>query len=291
MISYLLPAAGSTVNACANIASHITILKNTEGKVYWPAFGINNITAMQPGEGYYLYMNAADTLKYPATAKVRELAPVSINIPQHFNPPASTGSNASLLFNKVSFNNRVVPDNSEVGVFDNSGILVGSGTVVNGAAVCTVWGDDPITPVKDGCAAGENLTCKLWMNTTEYPLTFTGTPSSAVYSDNGIVTGSLSAQMLSGITGFSFTEAYPNPFTKNIRLSFNVPSINGASLHKVDIAIYTLNGVLVSKAASGMYAAGSHSVSWDAGTPGSNVYIAVMKSGSFCAKMRLFKVR
>jgi len=101
----------------------------------------------------------------------------------------------------------------------------------------------------------------------------------------------LGAQHAAAPAKLAFSGAYPNPFTKSIRIGFTVPVTNGKSLSNVDISIYTLNGALVSRLANGMYAAGYHTVTWNAGAFRSNVYVAVMKSGFFCAKMRLFKVK
>ena len=48
------------------ISSNITMVKNSNGLVYWPIYGINNLGNMNPGEGYQIKMLAADTLLYPA---------------------------------------------------------------------------------------------------------------------------------------------------------------------------------------------------------------------------------
>ena len=47
-------------------AQNIVMVKNGNGLIYWPTYGIDNIGNMNPGEGYQIKMLAADTLLYPA---------------------------------------------------------------------------------------------------------------------------------------------------------------------------------------------------------------------------------
>jgi hypothetical protein len=66
MIGYLPQTPMPMATAMAPILSNITIAKTGTGQVYWPAFGINNIGNMQPGQGYRINILAACTLIYPA---------------------------------------------------------------------------------------------------------------------------------------------------------------------------------------------------------------------------------
>jgi hypothetical protein len=45
---------------------NIVIVKDNEGNVYIPEFGINTIGNMKPGKGYQIYMNSDDSFVYPA---------------------------------------------------------------------------------------------------------------------------------------------------------------------------------------------------------------------------------
>ena len=53
------------VTALESIQNKFIIIKNSNGDVYWPDFGIDNIINMQPGQGYYICMNEDGELVYP----------------------------------------------------------------------------------------------------------------------------------------------------------------------------------------------------------------------------------
>ena len=65
MIPYLRDTPMPIETALADLSDTLVIVKNNAGQVYWPAFGINQIGVMQPGEGYQIYLSAPDTLTYP----------------------------------------------------------------------------------------------------------------------------------------------------------------------------------------------------------------------------------
>ena len=56
--------------ACASINSSLLMLKNSDGQIYSPAYGIYQIDSLRPGEGYKLISNtsASTYLRYPDTA-------------------------------------------------------------------------------------------------------------------------------------------------------------------------------------------------------------------------------
>ena len=66
MIAYLRDTPMAIETALADLSDTLVIAKNISGQVYWPAFGINTIGDMIPGEGYQIYLSAPDTLTYPA---------------------------------------------------------------------------------------------------------------------------------------------------------------------------------------------------------------------------------
>ncbi|MBT3210208.1 MAG: hypothetical protein HN347_17840, partial [Bacteroidetes bacterium] len=66
IIGYLRQNSGTIDSMLTTISSNVYIVKNGNGQLYWPIYGINNIGNMNPGEGYQIKMLAADTLLYPA---------------------------------------------------------------------------------------------------------------------------------------------------------------------------------------------------------------------------------
>jgi len=54
--TYIDPVNPSIAAVLDTISAGVLIVKNSEGKVYWPAFGFNNIGNMSIGEGYQIFM-------------------------------------------------------------------------------------------------------------------------------------------------------------------------------------------------------------------------------------------
>lgn len=65
LISYLRSSSMAVGTAVAGINNSLTIIKDGNGNVYWPAMNINTIGQMQPGQGYQVYMKNAAQLLYP----------------------------------------------------------------------------------------------------------------------------------------------------------------------------------------------------------------------------------
>ncbi len=66
LISYLRNSPMNVQQALSSISSNLIMAKNNSGGFYHPGFGINTLGEMQPGQGYWLYMNAPAVLTYPA---------------------------------------------------------------------------------------------------------------------------------------------------------------------------------------------------------------------------------
>ena len=167
------------------------------------------------GQGYFTYMTGAASLTYSGVAKRTATAGTLLRLPKttHYAKHTNTGNNASVLATLVSFGNKVAPDSCEIGAFDGSGNLVGSGSVIHGLAAFSVWGKNTQTKSKDGLSASEKITFKMWNKTKEYPVEFKSANGSAViYAPQAVLLGSLAVPEGALITEFSLTRAYPNPF-------------------------------------------------------------------------------
>ena len=295
IIAYLPQVDMPITTALAGIASQITIVKNTAGDVYWPDFGINNIGTMHPGEGYYIHMKAAVTLTYPSGLGKMVSVASGMMLPKtrHFvYAGGNTGNSATILLKKVVENTKAIPDSSEIAVYDASGALVGSGTVMSGKTAFSIWGDNVMTKEKDGLAAAEALTFKVWTPTgEEYAGTYVGSNSSG-YAEKALMIGAVSIQRTMKITRCALATAYPNPFRGNVRIAFDVAAITGKDMANVEINVYDVRGVLVRQLVNASYKTGRYSVTWDGSDHiGSNMYIVMMKTENFSRKMKLFKVK
>jgi hypothetical protein len=65
LIAYFRTTPISVEQGLSSIVDNIQIVKNNLGQMYVPAYGINTIGEMQPGEGYYIYVYSPGVLVYP----------------------------------------------------------------------------------------------------------------------------------------------------------------------------------------------------------------------------------
>jgi len=305
MIAYLPQTDDSITHALASIKSLINVVENNSGNIYEPSQGINNIGVMHVGQGYQVLMDSARSLTYPTPDKgvAKEVAlsgsqpMLDLPKPRHYAIHAPTGCNDVILPKQVTIGGKLVPDLSEIGAFDASGSLVGSGTILKGVAAFVVWGQNPMTKQKDGLAAGEPVTFKLWDGSSEYPLEFQSQNGTEVaYKAGAIFQGQMIVSGSGLIKAFDLTQAYPNPFRGSVKISFDVPSIVGTSQQAIEINVYDLKGSLVKQLASGKYQAGHYTVAWNctegrATSMGSSVYIVRMKATNFDKRLKLLRVQ
>jgi len=305
MIAYPLPTImgyESPTYAFASIDSSLILVKDNSGHVYWPSMGVDEIELI-PGQGYRVLMNASASFSYPPFVAIdKRLASSSkpmlqLPNPRHYAIHAITGNNATLLAKQVTIGGKTVADSSEIGAYDASGSLVGSGTVICGLAAFAVWGKDPQTKPKDGLVTGEPVTFKLWDGNSEYPLGFQSQNGTAVkYGVDKVYVGELEVTSGYLITKFDLTQAYPNPFRGSVKISFDVPTIADASQQAIEINVYDLKGSLVKQLASGKYQAGRYSVAWNCTdgrevSIGSSIYIVRMKANNFDKRLKLLRVQ
>jgi hypothetical protein len=76
MIAYLRNSELDCETAFEGIINKLVIVKDNEGNVYIPEYGINTIVNLKPGQGYQIYMTNSDVLIYPD--KIDTIASVKI---------------------------------------------------------------------------------------------------------------------------------------------------------------------------------------------------------------------
>ncbi len=301
MIACIAQADVSIESVFAGIESQVMLVKDNNGRVYWPYFGVDNIDSMIVGQGYLVCMQNPSVLTFP-TGQVAKMAVnrnmLKLPIPQHYALTLNTGNSATLLARKIVIGNGIAKDSCEVGAFNAKGKLVGSGTVRNGMAVFTLWGADPQSTTKPGLKQGESIAFKLWDGRKEYPLEFQSTTGVGTtgYKVNGIFTGMLSVPAGFLITRFDLARVYPNPFREFLRIAFDVPTIDNAAVHSVEIDLFDMKGTLVHQIAKGEFAAGHYLVSWNGegvngSSLGSGFYVIRMKAQNFDKIVRLVRMR
>ena len=256
-IAYLPQTDDSIAHALASLANNPAtdlIVEDMFDNVYVPSLpsngydGVDEIGVMHVGQGYYVSVMDTVIFVYPTPDKgvAKRVAGntkpmLHLPKPHHYGIHAPTGNNAPILVKQVTMGNKLVPDSSEIGAFDAYGNLVGSGTVLRGIAAFVVCGQNPMVKRKDGLAAGEAVSFKLWDGNKEYPLEFESqTRTGVVYKAGAVFRGQMNVSGGYEIVAFDLSRAYPNPFRGSVKISFDVPSIAGASQQAIEIKVLSI---------------------------------------------------
>jgi type IX secretion system substrate protein len=145
--------------ALSSINESIIYVKNGDGKYFLPEYEIIEFGAMQPGEAFKIVTNKSVSLIY----NEEESSDCEIrSIPQgnHFSRfDQNTGSDMLL-----AFEGELLQENDEIAIYDDRGILCGSGVVVGGKALVVVRGDNFISSTIEAARNNEILTIKQWQS-------------------------------------------------------------------------------------------------------------------------------
>jgi hypothetical protein len=172
LISYLRRSNLNIGNALGGISQSLVAARDNNGKVYWPALGINALDSMRAGNGYYIMMSQPATLTYPSDIEgiaYKDKSPDEVlsaasekKKTVHFTFRNNTGKNAVIGIPANSINGTVPnAEGDEIGIFAN-GKCVGASVWEGKNTAITVWGDDDQTQEKDGINPGEQMEIRVW---------------------------------------------------------------------------------------------------------------------------------
>lgn len=65
LIAYLRDTPMSIDQALNSNVPQLKLAKNNTGQVYWPAYDINQIGNLEPGQAYQVYLSSSGTLLHP----------------------------------------------------------------------------------------------------------------------------------------------------------------------------------------------------------------------------------
>jgi len=152
IIGYLRDSPMNIDTVFKSIKTQINLVKNNDGKIYSPQFGINTIGNMIPGQGYKVKALSNVTLSYRPNFTGNPVAERAENAGEtetlHFilDSNLNTGNNAVIIL-MDSIADNVIDSGDEIGVFTSTGVLCGTAKYHQGENLAiTVWGDDPSTP-------------------------------------------------------------------------------------------------------------------------------------------------
>lgn len=282
MVSYLLPDPVDCEVALEGIVENLWLAKNDRGDFYAPRYGYNGLGDMEPGLGYKLYMMRGTDLVYNPGD---ELGFVDPQRPEKGVPSLLTGSDMSLLITDakgVSLEHDI--ELSVVAGMNDR--VVGSATMTELPCGVVIVGDDTTTSEIEGARDGEELS--LFLNTDSGDITFKIDllAGEMVYHTDSFTILELEGNNDAIPAEFAVERVYPNPFNNFIRISFGVPET-------IDISLFVrdLSGRRVYDLPRARYNTGWHSLSIDASTWSSGIYLAELSSPMGREQIKLVLMR
>jgi len=281
IMGYLPTSCGDAASMMSPVVDYLTIVKDENGSVYWPMFGLNSIGDMCPGKGYQVKMMSESIFNYPSSGRFGFSDVTPVEKPVYYETAHNTGSNMTIGLPTTSWD--VMPAiGDEIAAYDESGRLIGSTTFNGDNIALTVWGDDLTTDAKDGLAIGEKVSFTLWnsdMNTESTLVVTKWDAGSDSYAIDGI---SIASNII--VSGSATADAYklyqnvPNPFNGTTTVKFYVPEDV-----EVTIGVYNMLGEFVAEVAHDIFSTGKHEVRFDSQDLGQGTYFVRMTTDSFTA--------
>ncbi|MGE5316339.1 MAG: glycosyl hydrolase family 18 protein [Acidobacteriota bacterium] len=298
---YVRTSSLAPQTALAGITSALTIVKNSAGQVFWPAYNINTIGSLMPGQAYQMYLSQASTLLYPANSLAKESGALSAqSLPVHYPTLADHNGDSQILLVKV----QGAADGDEIAVKTSAGLIAGTGVVANGEALVAVWPDETLTKnAIEGATSGQKLSIVRWSKSdnSERALAITritdglsgsdyATPSLS-FASNGLAVVQTSIETSSGKdpstpTEYALAQNFPNPFNPATVIRYALPSEG-----HVKLEVYSMLGARVAVLVDGHQSAGVHMVSFNAAGLPSGVYFYTISSGTFTASRRMMLLK
>ena len=284
LFGYLCQEPQPITTMLNSVASDLVIVKDAAGAIYWPAFGLDMIGNMNPGEGFQANMNITHQLYYPCSSKC-SISFEEPSAPVKYTKPTCTDNNMTLGIPLWAWET-LPSDGSEVAVVNANGQIVGAGSFNNTHLSITIWGDDGYSDAIDGMQAGEHFTLKIHDALTQEESNLTiedWEEGKAMYSVNGIsiakkVTYEAMAQK------FEIYQNAPNPFSQSTTIRFYFPEASS-----VDIEIIDLMGKTIDKLHLGELSQGEQNISYSNNnlTPGTYYYRISNNKTSLTQKMTI----
>ncbi len=265
LISYLPARRMSVEVALHSVSDNLILVKDGSGHFWLPAWEFCNMRPLRRGEGYFICMEARDTLIYPVErdAYTLESRDYSTDI-TGFSAPGPDNHSLLLLFDEPLFDGIISLVDNEDNLCGRIRNEIGQTTI--GIAA---WGE---IGSEDRCGyENEEMFQAYWQVEdseveTELELSLiTGDPS---YTKNGLTV--MTAALESAVVPLEHgvISAYPNPFNSSTTIRFSL-----VSQSDITLTLYDANGRLIEEIVSGSYNSGIHRVVWNGTNLPSGLYL------------------
>jgi photosystem II stability/assembly factor-like uncharacterized protein len=296
IIPYLLRTQQPIATALNSLAGDILVLKNNDGEVYYPNYGVDQIGMMVPGEGYKIICDTTETLVYdPGNwfAGIEEKQPIDKKLTNKNNATLNskhstiyyqndfepTGNNATLLIETENLN-----DGDEIAARNSDGVIIGSAVVNYGKACITIWGDNRETEsLIEGAFDTEEINFTYWYNGAErdYKLILSDIKnvisseqiSGIEYREDNIWTAKISNDNVLNVQNDVKSEtlsinANPQPARENVYVNYSLTEGG-----HIEIDIFNELGSHCSHLFSGWSEKGTHRIKADLSKLNSGIFL------------------
>lgn len=264
--------------ALAGVKDHLLLAQNGAGQVYWPAFHIDEIVTVSPGDGLRLYLTAQDTLCYLPLSSQPVLPGVASGSSSHFSAPPPAEENAVLLVQSQH-----LQAGDEVAVFTDDHRLAGAAAVNNHMAVITLWGTDRFDHTNPAGAGpdqalyvkhwsrGQNEERRLQVMSLVDMLQGQALVPLLAFHPNAVWMATPADPVIPA--AMVLAQNYPNPFSRETTIRYELPERASASLE-----IFNSLGRCVAVLQQGVQEAGIHEVTWRSDRLAGGVYLCRLQS-------------
>jgi len=280
-VPYLPSGSLPVEEAFAALGDRLVIVKDPTGAPYIPDpdFEVNEIGRVEPGEGYKVYVERADTLRYPTTTKTRVAS--STRTAQARKNTGSRGvpTSATLIVETPELaNGTVVQATVEDEVVARTSTR--SGTAVLGIPGRSRFDEERVPRADPGdlisLTAGPDGEEALRVSSAE-SMIGRGSGQTLTYQP-GKVVHLTTAQPEDVI----LEKNYPNPVRSTTTIAYTLPEER-----KVSLRIYNILGQEVATLVNGARSPGTHEVELDAAGLSSGVYFYRLEAGSHTQSRKL----
>ncbi len=302
IIPYLVRFEQPLATALNSLGGNILVLKNNDGEVYYPNYGVDQIGTMLPGEGYKIICDTTETLIYDAggwfsgieefrygkkdiynkSDKVFKVTSKPVFYNDKIEP---TGNNSTLIVETEGLS-----DGDEIAVRNTNGVVIGSGTIQYGTACITVWGDNRETEsIVEGAIDGEELRFTYWQSGQEKDHKLVLSEIKNVLSEESItgieyredqiwisrITDDNILNVEEEMSGDLSIAVNPQPANDNVFITYTLPKSGHISIEMFDNM-----GAMTKNIYSGWSEQGTHRLKADLNEYRSGIYLMrITKSG------------
>jgi hypothetical protein len=165
------PYTRTTVGSIASLLDSITaapfttgdleLVKNWQGQIFWPYYGLNNIDTMCPGAGYQFNMNNAANLRYTSNSSnygTKRTTSNSASLSINSNTYVTNTGNSMIIGIPLSSWETQPNIGDDIIIVGERNQVAGHGAYNGGFIAIVVYGDDITTPYdREGLSSKESF--------------------------------------------------------------------------------------------------------------------------------------